>query len=97
MKFFVWLIRILIFIAFLVLALANLQEGSLNLLAGYTWSAPMILIGLVFFVIGALAGLLAALPGWFRRGRELARLRRELQVAREGRDPADLPPFPPIM
>ncbi|MGI4859198.1 MAG: lipopolysaccharide assembly protein LapA domain-containing protein [Janthinobacterium lividum] len=97
MKFFVWLIRVLIFIAFLVLAFANLQEGSLNLLAGYTWSAPMILIGLVFFVIGALAGLLAALPGWLRRGRELSRLRRELQVAREGHNPADLPPFPPIM
>lgn len=97
MKFLVWLIRVLIFIAFLVLALANLQEGSLNLLAGYTWSAPMILIGLVFFVIGALAGLLAALPGWFRRGREIARLRRELQLARDTRDPVDLPPFPPIM
>lgn len=99
MKFIVWLIRVLIFVVFLVLALANLQDGSLNLLAGYTWTAPMILIGLAFFVIGALAGLLAALPGWLRRGREISRLRRELKVLRDGQ-PArtDLPPpFPPIM
>lgn len=97
MKFIVWLIRVLIFIVFLVLALANLQSGSLNLLAGYTWTAPMILIGLVFFVIGALAGLLAALPGSWRRGREIARLRRELKAVRDGQNPRDLPPFPPIM
>ena len=97
MKFIVWFIRVLIFIVFLVLALANLQDGSLNLLAGYTWTAPMILIGLAFFVIGALAGLLAALPGWLRRGREIARLKREIKVLRDGETNRELPPFPPIM
>jgi putative membrane protein len=97
MKFIVWFIRVLIFIVFLVLALANLQEGTLNLLAGYTWTAPMILIGLAFFAIGALAGLLAAIPGWIRRGREIGRLRRELKVMKDGQNISDLPPFPPIM
>lgn len=97
MKFLVWLIRVLIFIVFLILALANLQQGSLNLLAGYTWTAPMILIGLAFFAIGALAGLLAAVPGWVRRGRENARLRRELKILREGSSAQELPPFPPLM
>jgi uncharacterized integral membrane protein len=97
MKSIVWLIRVVIFIVFLVLALANLQDASLNLLAGYTWTAPMIVIGLAFFVIGALAGLLAALPGWYRRGRENARLQRELRAMRDRQKPQDMPPFPPIM
>jgi uncharacterized integral membrane protein len=98
MKFIVWLIRIVIFVAVLVLALANLQDGSLNLLAGYTWTAPMILIGLAFFVVGALAGLLAAIPGWVRRGREVSRLKREIKSLREAQlPPREVPPFPPMM
>ncbi|WP_347554794.1 lipopolysaccharide assembly protein LapA domain-containing protein [Robbsia sp. KACC 23696] len=102
MKFIVWLIRLIIFVVFLVLALGNLQDVQLNLLAGYVWNAPMIVVGLVFFVIGALAGLLAALPGLLRRGREISRLRREVKTLREQQAntvtaPHDVPPMPPII
>jgi putative membrane protein len=55
MKFIVWLIRVLVFVLLLVLALSNTQTATLNFLAGYAWSAPLILIGLAFFVVG-LAG-----------------------------------------
>jgi putative membrane protein len=71
MKFFVWLIRVLVFVLLLVLALANTQSATLNFLAGYFWQAPLILIGLAFFVVGLAAGLLSSLPSLFRLRMEM--------------------------
>lgn len=68
MKFIVWLIRVLVFVLLLVLALANTQTATLNFVAGYSWQAPLILIGLAFFGVGLIAGLLSALPAIFRCG-----------------------------
>jgi uncharacterized integral membrane protein len=102
MKFIVWLIRLIIFAVFLVLAVGNLQSVQLNLLLGHVWNAPLIVVGLVFFVVGALAGVLAALPRLMRRGRETSRLRREVKLLREQQantvqTPHDVPPMPPII
>lgn len=97
MKFIVWLIRVLIFILLLLLALANMQGAVLNFLAGYAWHAPLILIGLAFFVIGLLAGLLSSLPALFRLRLENNRLKRELRVARDAPVVADVPPLPPMI
>lgn len=96
MKFIVWLLRVVIFLALLVLALANTQPAELNLLAGQVWHAPLILIALAFFVVGMVAGLLAALPTVVRLRRDSARLRRELR-ARDSAATAEPPPIPPIM
>ena len=96
MKFITWLIRILVFVLLLVLALANTQDATLNLLAGFAWHAPLILIGLAFFGVGLLAGVLAALPALFRARMEAARLRREVRVAREA-PLVDAPPLPPLL
>jgi uncharacterized integral membrane protein len=84
MKFIVWLIRVLVFVLLLVLALAT-QTATLNFAAGYAWQAPLILIGLAFFVVGLLAGLLSALPSIFRLRLENGRLKRDLRAARETR------------
>ncbi len=85
MKFIVWLIRVLVFVLLLVLALANTQLATLNFLAGYAWTAPLILIGLAFFVVGLLAGLVSAVPSTVRLRMENGRLKRELRAARDGR------------
>jgi uncharacterized integral membrane protein len=97
MKFFVWLIRVLVFVLLLVLALANTQTATLNFLAGYSWPAPLILIGLAFFVVGLLAGLISALPAMFRLRMENGRLKRELRVAREAPVVVEEPPMPPLI
>ena len=97
MKFIVWLIRVLVFVLLLVLALANTQTTTLNFLAGYSWQAPLILIGLAFFVVGLLAGLLSALPGVFRLRMENGRLKRDLRTARETPTPSAEPPLPPLI
>ncbi len=97
MKFFVWLIRVLVFVLLLVLALANTQSATLNFLAGYSWQAPLILIGLAFFVVGLVAGLLSSLPSLFRLRMENARLKRELRTARDIPVVPMDPPMPPLI
>ncbi|KAB0643378.1 lipopolysaccharide assembly protein LapA domain-containing protein [Burkholderia latens] len=97
MKFIVWLIRVLVFVLLLVLALANTQTATLNFLAGYAWQAPLILIGLAFFVVGLLAGLLSALSAIFRMRLENGRLKRDLRAARETPAIVDQPPMPPVI
>jgi uncharacterized integral membrane protein len=97
MKFIVWLVRVLVFVLLLVLALSNTQNATLNFLAGYAWQAPLILIGLAFFVVGLLAGLVSALPGVFRLRLENGRLKRELRTVRETPVPVEEPPLPPLI
>jgi|ERR1700710_641170 uncharacterized integral membrane protein len=97
MKFIVWLIRVVVFILLLMLALANTHTATLNFLAGYAWSAPQILIGLAFFVIGLLAGLVSAVPALFRLRIENGRLKKELRASRETPVAVEVPPMPPII
>ncbi|WP_338877325.1 MULTISPECIES: LapA family protein [Burkholderiaceae] len=97
MKLIVWLIRVIVFVLLLVLALANTQGVTLNFLAGYTWNAPLIVIGLAFFVVGLLAGLVSVLPAVFRLRLENGRLKRELKTARQTPVTTDEPPMPPII
>jgi uncharacterized integral membrane protein len=91
MKLIAWVVRILVFVVLLVLALANTQQATLNFPLGHSWPAPLILIGLVFFVAGLLAGLLSALPSLFRLRFENARVKRDLRAAREAAKPATEP------
>ncbi|WP_028226807.1 LapA family protein [Paraburkholderia ferrariae] len=97
MRLIAWVIRVLVFVLLLVLALGNTDPATLHFLAGYSWQAPLILIGLAFFVVGLLAGLLSALPGIFRLRMENGRLKRDLRTARETPAPAVEPPLPPLI
>ena len=97
MKFIVWVFRVLVFVVLLVLALANQDNAALHF-AGYVWQAPLILIGLAFFAVGLLAGLVTALPPVVRLKLENARLKRDLRSAREEAPPAVVePPMPPVI
>jgi lipopolysaccharide assembly protein A len=97
MKFIVWLIRVVIFVLLLVLALANTEPATLKFLAGYEWTAPLILIGLAFFIVGLLAGLVSGLPSMLRLRMENGRLKRELRAAREIPPVKEEPPMPPLI
>jgi putative membrane protein len=97
MKFFVWLIRVLVFVLLLVLALANTQTATLNFLAGFAWQAPLILIGLAFFGVGLVAGLVSSLPPMVRLRLENGRLKRDLRAAREAPPAVAEPPMPPLI
>jgi len=94
MKFLAWLVRILVFVLLLLLALKNTQEATLVFYMGHSWTSPLILICLAFFVVGLLAGWLSATPSLFRHKLENGRLKRELKSARVTRPaPEQQPPL----
>jgi lipopolysaccharide assembly protein A len=97
MKLIVWLVRALVFVLLLVLALANTQSATLNFLAGYAWQAPLILIGVAFFGVGLIAGLVSALPAMVRLKLENGRLKRNLRTVRETPPATSEPPLPPVV
>jgi uncharacterized integral membrane protein len=97
MRYFVWALRLIVFVAVLMFALKNTGPVDVNFYADYiVHGVPLIVVMLAVFVLGALFGLLLTVPAAMRRRREAVRLRRELdriQAAAAGVNPADtLPP-----
>jgi uncharacterized integral membrane protein len=91
MKFIVWPIRILLFLVLLVLTMNNTHHATLHLFGAHAWTAPLILIGFVFFVAGLLAGWLIILPALWRHKMTAYRLKRELNSARSIASPSSIP------
>ena len=78
MRYLGWAVRILIFVVVLGFALVNSQPITLHYFLGYVWEAPLVVVLLAAFVLGAFLGLLALLPALFRLRRERTKFRREL-------------------
>jgi putative membrane protein len=91
MRILSWTLRIILFLALFLLALKNTDTVSLRLYFDQVWQAPLILLLLVFFVAGAVIGVLATLATVFRQRRAIARLQRELRSR-----PKDDSPGPPV-
>ncbi len=79
MRVFAWALRIVMFLALFFFALKNTETVTLRLYFEQVWQAPLILVLLVFFVGGAVIGVLATLATIFRQRREIAALRSELR------------------
>gem|GEM_PF-115153 len=78
MRYVVWALRLVVFIAVLMFALKNTGPVAVNFFGDYVVrDVPLIVVMLAVFVLGALFGLLLTVPGSLRRRREAARLRRE--------------------
>jgi uncharacterized integral membrane protein len=90
-KVFAWLLRALVFVALLLFALKNTDPVTLRFYLDANWQAPLILVLLAFFALGAAMGVLACLSKLFAQRREILALKRE---ARE-RAAADAPALPP--
>ena len=91
MRALAWTLRIILFLALFLFALKNTDMVSLRLYFDQVWQAPLILVLLVFFVAGAVIGVLATLATVFRQRREIARLQRELRS--RTREPSVVPPL----
>jgi len=88
-----WLLRALLFVALLLFALKNTEPVTLRLYFDRTWQAPLILVILVFFALGAALGVLACFTKLFAQRREILALKKGSQ-----REPtAGTPPVPPIL
>ena len=80
MRYLNWLLRALLFFILLGLAMKNDQPATLHYFLGYAWQTSLVVIMLLFFVAGAVVGMLAVLGGMLRQRREIAALKRELRM-----------------
>lgn len=97
MRYIVWVLRLVIFVAVLMFALKNTQPVSVTFFTDHVLhDVPLIVVMLVVFVVGTLFGLLLTVPATMRRRREALRLRKELdrvQAQLNGQTPVTtLPP-----
>jgi lipopolysaccharide assembly protein A len=91
MRYLGWVVKILLFVMLLGFALKNSQPVTLHYFLGYVWQAPLVVLLLAAFVLGALAGVLALLPVLFCLRRERAKQHKQVDGVKET-DTLSLPP-----
>ena len=80
MRYLNWLLRAALFIVLLGFAVKNDQPVTLRYFFGYEWQSSLVIVLLIFFAAGTAIGVLAMLASVLRQRREIARLKREIQV-----------------
>ncbi len=70
---------ILLFILALGFALKNTESITLHYFLGYQWQAPLVLVLVTAFCLGAASGVTATFGLIFRQRREIQKLRREIK------------------
>ncbi|MDQ5896773.1 MAG: lipopolysaccharide assembly protein [Pseudomonadota bacterium] len=88
MRFFSWLFRAAVFFVLFAFALNNQHEARIRWFLGFEFRAPMVLMVLVVFAAGALFGVLAMMPNWWRQ-------RRRARAVVEPQPPAQVAPAAP--
>jgi lipopolysaccharide assembly protein A len=71
MRFLVWVLRVVVFLALFALALNNQHEVTLHSFFGIEWHTRMIYVVLAAFIAGCTVGVVAMVPRWWR-GRRAA-------------------------
>ncbi|MCC6473204.1 MAG: LapA family protein [Burkholderiales bacterium] len=96
-----WLLRLFLFVVLLLFAFKNATPVQLRLFFDANWEAPLVLLLLAFFVLGAALGVSACLARLFQQRREIASLKLALRrsqpqpgTARAGPQPGDPDPGP---
>lgn len=84
-----WGVRILPLIFLVVFALQNTALVVLQFVPGQSWQAPLIVVLLLVFALGLVAGVLLLLSTTIRQRREIAKLK--LQCSRMTQGPPDFP------
>jgi uncharacterized integral membrane protein len=91
-------VSIIILILLFGFSLKNMQEVSLQFFLGYELTAPLIIMLLAFFCLGALAAILALVPMIFRHKRDISRHKKtiaEIEKERQAEQRAAMEPPPP--
>ena len=80
MRYIVWALRLIVFLAVLLFALKNTDHVSVTFYDDWViQGVPLIVVMLTTFILGTVFGLLLTVPGSLRRRRELSRLRKDLE------------------
>jgi len=80
MRYVNWLLRALLFLILLGLAMKNDQPVALYYFLGFKWETSLVVIMLLFFLAGAIVGMLAVFGSVLRQRREISALKRELRM-----------------
>ncbi len=92
MRYLFRLFELLVLVLLIAVTVQNSAVVEFKLFFGQSWQAPLILLLLIFFVAGALIGLVATFAYSLRVRRELSQLKKELR-SRQGSkvvvDPSD--------
>jgi len=83
MRFLSWMLRAALFILLLGLAVKNDQTVKLSYFFGLEWETSLVILLLVFFAAGALAGILAMFVSLLKQRREISRLKRDIRLRSE--------------
>ncbi|MBI1396085.1 MAG: DUF1049 domain-containing protein [Betaproteobacteria bacterium] len=77
-----WVLKVLLFAALLGFALKNTSPVTVRYYFGSSWQAPLVVVLLAVFALGAAAGIFGTLGHIIRQRREIAGLRRQLELRR---------------
>jgi len=80
MRYLSWAFRLLLFILLFGFALKNSDPVSVRFYLDTRWDAPLALVALVFFCLGAAAGVMACFTYIYRQRGEILQLRKELRA-----------------
>jgi uncharacterized integral membrane protein len=67
MRILVWLFRAAVFFVLFTFSLNNQHEATVQWFFGHEWHAPMAVVLLAAFAVGCAVGVVAMLPGVWRR------------------------------
>jgi lipopolysaccharide assembly protein A len=81
MRYFWWVVKLLLFLVLLSFALKNTAAVTVRYYLGLEWEAPLAVVILLFFTLGVGIGLLAAITTVYKTRRQVFALRRELRLA----------------
>lgn len=82
MRYVSGIIKLLFFAVLLSFAVANSETVALHYYLGYQWQAPLVLVILVAFTLGAIVGVAASMSYLFQHRKETQRLRADLAACR---------------
>jgi putative membrane protein len=100
MRALLWLFRAFLFFVLFAFALNNQHEVVLHWFLGLETRTPMVLLVLGAFAMGAVFGVLAMLPNWWKTHRKAAKLASQLTPEPQAKPvvstavPEPLPPPP---
>ena len=80
MRYLIWILRAVLFLALLGFAVKNDQPVTLRYFFGYEWQSPLVIVLLIFFAAGTVVGILAMFANVLQKRREIAVLKRDLRA-----------------
>ena len=83
-----------VFVILLLFALKNADPVTVRFYFDQEWRAPLMLVVLIAFAAGAVFGMLASIPAFMRRHREIAGLKKELRLRPAPHADSDRPALP---